>query len=1144
MHLRLKRLAIRRLGGIETPFAINMEGDGIHVIVGPNAIGKSSVCRAVECLYWTDRHDRPAPRIDGQFEQADIVWQARRDGPHLAWVSPEEEGAPPRLPDSRHDRSFFLRLRDLTDPSTEGTLDIASRIRREMSGGIDLDGLAQTLFRPPTRQSCRAARKAFNESAKRVRTTQGRHARLQRDMERLKELQDELETEVNNDRRRTSVRRARRLAEHQRQLAEIRQDLAILPDALERLTGTEPEDIAGLAERARRLELRIRVQEEVLGDARTAREDARLDSVVAPADLTLWRQRGNDLATIEMDLREARKIREQRRHELRQALGDVGGSDEGIDLSPGDHARLFDALRVAEKHRLAADTLQSRIDLLRSLQDDSAPVEEPESLRVEIDLLRRWLRSSAPARKSAWVVGALAVVATGVLLTLLADPSFGFLAAAGGGVLVPVLASRPGDRAVVEEEFTRLDLEPPRGAGPATVRLKTCEADMASFEARMQRRRDRDVELRKLESEHASLAARTPSLEELARPLLHESGPLPSHVELLDLADALMHLRKARIDSEGAGGVVAHLEARHAGILSELATFLCRHGETRPRDAREALARLDSLGQRCAALERALKDEAQASNSLDEAGHDHAALLGEVAATYRKASLEDGDAMALAILVDSLPRYRELVRSATELEGLVRRETDELAADGEGELAGYALAELDDLERDLSDAPERASKMHQDIAEIMAEAADVRRARHLEEELAAMEEARSTLQERRNEALFAACGRFLIDTVEQEFESIRMPRLLERTRHHFSEFTHHRHDVRLSRDDGPPRLIATDLGNDESRELEELSDGTRAQLLLAARVAFAREIEGDTRLPFFLDEALDQSDPERFDAIAAGLGEMAKRDGRQIVYLTSDPLDVGRFRRAVGSYGVTVTAIDLGAIRQQEAMTVPVDIPPLETIAHPGTFSPQDYAAALAVPHLRPERGWRGQHLHHILWDQPHLLHDILSQGIRLTGQWKHVSPSPLGEKLRSIAPAGGVIDARIDLFAIFTSLWNEGRNRPVGRDALQRSQAVSGHYLEPLVTAAESLAGDPRALLDMLRSNRPPALARFRARSADDLEAWLRDHGHLDERPRLEREELALRALASPPAARLPTGDARSCLHRWWFLAEGAPRD
>ncbi len=1138
--MRLKRLSIRRLGGIEAPFSMTMEGDGIHVIVGPNAIGKSSVCRAVACLYWKDRHGGSAPRIDGEFERDGIVWQARRDGPQLVWSLSEGEGEPPRLPDSRHHRSFFLRLRDLTDPSAEGTRDIASRIRREMSGGIDLDGIAQTLFRPPTRQSGRAARKTFNESAKKVREIQGHHARLQRDMDRLKELEDALQTAVNHERRRTSVRRARTLVEHRRTLADTGRELETLPAALDQLTGNEPQDIAETGKRVRHLEARIRVQEERLDEARATRQSTRLDSIVAPADLTLWRQRGTDLAAIELDLREARKTLEQRRHELGQALIAVGESEETTDLAPGDHAGLFKALRVAEKHRLAADALQSRIDLLRSLQGDRDPDEAEEARRTEMDLLRRWLRSGEPTPRRAWVVGALALVSAGALLAYL-HFDWGLLAAAaGGGMVLPVLVSRRGERAVVVEEFKRFDLKPPRSTKEATVRLEACETGVS----RMQRRRDRDVELHQLENERAGLAANTPSLEDLARPFLKNAGPLPPPAELLDLADALAHLRQTRISSEGAGGVVAHLEAQDAGMLSELAAFLGRHGEALPGDAREALARLDSLGQRSAALERALRDEAQASTSLAEARDDHAALLGEIAAVYRKASLEDGDATALAILVGHLPRYSELVAYARELESRVRRETDELAADGEGELASCDAAELDDLERNLSGAPDRASNLRQEIAGIRAEAAEVRRTHHLEEQLAAMEEARRTLQERRNDALFAACGRFLIDAVEREFDSIRMPRLLEETRRHFSTFTRYRHDVRLSRDDGPPRLIATDPGHDESRELDELSDGTRAQLLLAARVAFAGEVEGETRLPLFLDEALDQSDPERFDAIAGSLGEMAERDGRQIVYLTSDPLDVERFRRAVGSAGVTVTAIDLGAIRQREAMMVPVDIPPLETVPHPGTLSPQDYAAALAVPHLRPERGWQGQHLHHILWDQPQLLHDILCHGIRLAGQWKHVSPSSLGDKLRSIAPAGVMIDARIDLFAIFIALMNEGRDRMVDRDALQRSNAVSGHYLEPLVAITESLEGDPRALLDVLRSNRPPALARFRARSADDLEAWLGDHGYLDERPPLEREELTLRALASPPAARLPEGDARTLVHRWWYLGQGVRRD
>ena len=52
-----------------------------------------------------------------------------------------------------------------------------------------------------------------------------------------------------------------------------------------------------------------------------------------------------------------------------------------------------------------------------------------------------------------------------------------------------------------------------------------------------------------------------------------------------------------------------------------------------------------------------------------------------------------------------------------------------------------------------------------------------------------------------------------------------------------------------------PRAAASGLGPDK------LSDGTRAQLILAARLAFAEEAEQGAALPLFLDEALDHSDP-------------------------------------------------------------------------------------------------------------------------------------------------------------------------------------------------------------------------------------------------------------------------------------------
>ncbi len=75
---------------------------------------------------------------------------------------------------------------------------------------------------------------------------------------------------------------------------------------------------------------------------------------------------------------------------------------------------------------------------------------------------------------------------------------------------------------------------------------------------------------------------------------------------------------------------------------------------------------------------------------------------------------------------------------------------------------------------------------------------------------------------------------------------------------------------------GPERRFAVDQKTGEGKGLDKLSDGTRAQLLLAARMAFSEEVDQGRTLPLFLDEALGQSDPVRYEAIVRSLGRVAK----------------------------------------------------------------------------------------------------------------------------------------------------------------------------------------------------------------------------------------------------------------------------
>ena len=128
---------------------------------GPNGIGKSSICRAVEGLYWEDRGPTRSASIAGEFELDGETWRGEREGTHIRWQQGDGQNVSPNLPPSHNSRCFFLNLRSLIDPSRDGTADIASEIRRQMSGGFDLDEIASDLFTTVTGERGRRERSDF-----------------------------------------------------------------------------------------------------------------------------------------------------------------------------------------------------------------------------------------------------------------------------------------------------------------------------------------------------------------------------------------------------------------------------------------------------------------------------------------------------------------------------------------------------------------------------------------------------------------------------------------------------------------------------------------------------------------------------------------------------------------------------------------------------------------------------------------------------------------------------------------------------------------------------------------------------------------------------------------------------------------------
>ncbi|MBM4131648.1 hypothetical protein FJ250_11585, partial [bacterium] len=151
--MRLARVDVRVLPGLEGRFSLEPE-PGVNLVVGPNTSGKSSLVRAVGSLLW------PAPGGAGQdflavtFACRDglRVAQRRADGA-LVWTRDGLPASPPRLPDDHLRDRYALGLADLTDARGAGSeRAFAAEIRRQMTGGFDLDVTGTQLLRVSTAQ--------------------------------------------------------------------------------------------------------------------------------------------------------------------------------------------------------------------------------------------------------------------------------------------------------------------------------------------------------------------------------------------------------------------------------------------------------------------------------------------------------------------------------------------------------------------------------------------------------------------------------------------------------------------------------------------------------------------------------------------------------------------------------------------------------------------------------------------------------------------------------------------------------------------------------------------------------------------------------------------------------------------------------
>ena len=1169
--MKLRRLGIDRLPGVDESFEVRDFGDGFNIVVGPNESGKSSLCRAARALWWTELGPTERLAVHALVDRDGESWRVEREGARHTWQREGEPAGPPPLPPPHLDRCFFLRLLDLLEEKAAAGDDVAAGIRKQMAGGFDLDEAMSTAVGDIKRNHGNAQRKKLNEADAAINRANRGQEELRGREDQLTDLEVRADAAASARQRQPHFETALELRRASSGRVEVERSLEQLPDGLQRLTGGEVEQ---LDQRERELESKRlkRIElDSAREEARTARSRTRLESALDASELAAWRARAEELSRVEQELNQAREDWQSKRSEweaANRAVGARGDELSAIDLPTNDppatdlddHFDIFAFLRSAQSVEGQRAAIDERMNLLETVDPTTGEGPGIDRLRAGVEALRAWLRASpeSPTRRvpMAAVAALVALVALGVLGAWLVNPLVIALAGIGIGVGLGLAAvarlARPAAEALAarkaaEHEFSRQGLAPISQWSEAAVdeRLRDLESELAECSASAVRADRRANEISSLKTRRDALKPQIAVVEQQRFDLQKRLGVGEglSNMDFVDVVRALDARRRCAEAERGAASRISVKEVRHAELLAGLSGYLSAHGESEPTDLASAQSGINALASRDDAYRMTRQKEEDADRSLEQLDQDVAEIREFIDRIFRSAGVAQGDRAGLSQRVESLDRYRELM---SERDGFTRDiERAERKLDEMGE---SALAERDaeSLQREADELGRRDEEfvgLQKQIQQIRAEVQQAREGHDLEELIADRSTALGALQEKRDEALLSRAGKFLIDAVRAEHETPQAPRVLERARELFGNFTDHGYQLIVPSDDAGS-FRAIDAQSRASKSPDQLSDGTRAQLLLAVRLAFAEEAEQGTPLPFFLDEALDPSDPVRFEAVVRSLGRMVADEDRQFIYLTADPADVTRIQAALDAEGCKAAhVIDLARVRNQSvAVSRPGDlvVPPLPVIPAPGGRSPEEYGAALGVPTFDPARGYAAQHLFHLVWDDLDLLHQLLERRIQRVGQWQMASAagSAIAEQLASATLVGGQLGARVDLLEDFCRLWSEGRGRPVDRDVLEASGAVSDTFFERVVEVASELDGNAESLIQAMRLRQDERLGGYRKQAAEKLEVFLKEEGHIDRRPILAEDEISPRMMASPAAARLPGDLAADCVYRWWVLS------
>lgn len=1165
--MRLRALTIRRLPGVKEPVILDCVPDGITVVTGPNASGKSSILRALSAVL-APESDADSVDVTVEFESGDGErWRAeRRHGPVQWFRDDEPSQAIPTAPSAPVLESHWLTVEDLMSPTaawgdSANAGSLARQLAVELSGGIDYDQLRRSLL-PSARSRqvlvapARALRQARSVASQAARSA----ADLQQRQEAVESLEALLAAGAAQKVRLDCLVTVRDWHAAQGYLEQAQNRMRQFPVGIAAVTDkdlTAAQDFQEQLEKARaaaaeatrsRAVAEARARELHTADvADVERHLAGACTQLATASAALTAR-----TAAERDLAGA----EAAHHYSQDLLAAAGAGQSRRSPTCVSASELATAMSLADRHSLVHRRRQQLVANAPDVEPDPGPGSAEHLLAAE-GCLQEWLaadalarpQSASPTATTTWLhwgvtVTGAAALATVVFLAVLASPSTSrALWLAGFGLLglscLLVASLRATQRqtqpvrgalSAARVRFEAVDVAPPQTWTRAAVaaRAQQIRQEWLDTNQKSQQRlaavqaawalRDTDNELALVESEVAAFQEQ------------HGFDPNQSAPQTALFLSRLNDFQRCH---EEVLRCQASIET-HDREYRQARSQACRHVAAATGTAPSLDCTLDELNRQVELVRSRLT-----TIRLADQEHKHARQMEASTATalnftrsqwqqwWEDRGLEPGNAQTLQHRVSQLPEFRaasdELHRQAGVVDSLKQRidqrpdsaELAELPLD-------VVLAEIETLEAE----ERKRDQLISDLGEVAGRVAAARERREVERAHAELCAAQDNVDAKFGMFVQGVIMEELIAFVEEAHERDARPAAIDQAIADFEMFTHGAFSFSLGTSGEVTAIDVLDGRRPLDPEL--LSTGTRTQLFLALRTGWLAVVApAPGGLPLVLDEALTTTDESRFGVIAQSLARLARRDGRQVLCLSARFSDVHLWRH----YCPEVHHLHLaphGAGRHKEWIPTPLPHIDPPNIPSPVGLSSEQWAHMVGVRPICTQDSTESQDLWHLFRDDCHFVAELRRRyRIHSVGQFDiltaHEAPGILAE-----SPARAS-DARLrcQLFTAWFGQLRLGRDLPIDEPVLRESGAVSSSFLGPVSELVAAVGGDGRALLERLRAR---DIKGFRDAKIDALEEWLHSSHYLDDRPTTTPDDRRL-ILIAQAADSVPVGD----VDRWW---------